>query len=346
MSKEETFRVGVHQETYQLVGGRQGPVKEANQFLEALRVRGMSRQTIRAYAYDLLALYRWMDEKGQRLENLTQATLLDFVSVQMDLGAHPNSINRRLVTCRLLYRFWMNTPIAAGCGASLPGPYYKGRGRDRNLGLLQLRKTGTRVLCVKAPRKIVEPLTAEQVRLFLCRLRRYRDLCIVYLMLLCGLRSREVLSINIADCCFEQNRLKIQGKGNKERILPLPELILQTISSYLLWERPPHLKETALFVALQGKNRGKSMTPAGLRSLFRHRRLDPKIAQANPHRFRHTFGADMARAGVRLPVLQKMMGHSDGRMTLQYINLSMADIADEFHRATAQIQKRYNHQKA
>ena len=83
------------------------------------------------------------------------------------------------------------------------------------------------------------------------------------------------------------------------------------------------------------------MTSAGLRSLFRQRRRDHAIARANPHRFRHTFGADMARAGVRVPILQRMMGHADGITTLQYIHLSMADIADEHRRAVDELQRRY-----
>ncbi len=85
------------------------------------------------------------------------------------------------------------------------------------------------------------------------------------------------------------------------------------------------------------------MSAAGLRSLFRHRRRSqPAIANANAHNFRHTFGADMARCGVRLPVLQRMMGHVRAATTLQYINLSMADIAAEFDRTIAQLQRRYD----
>ena len=83
------------------------------------------------------------------------------------------------------------------------------------------------------------------------------------------------------------------------------------------------------------------MSLSGLRSLFRHRRRTSLLANANPHRFRHTFGADMARAGVRLPILQRMMGHAYPTTTLQYIRLSMEDIANEYHRALKEIEKRY-----
>lgn len=84
------------------------------------------------------------------------------------------------------------------------------------------------------------------------------------------------------------------------------------------------------------------MTPSGLRSLFRHRRRQPELATANAHRFRHTFGSDMAREGVRLPILQRMMGHADPVTTLRYIQLSMADIAREYQRALDTIETRYD----
>lgn len=83
------------------------------------------------------------------------------------------------------------------------------------------------------------------------------------------------------------------------------------------------------------------MTSRGLRSLFRHRRQQTAIANANAHRFRHTFGSDMARAGVRLPILQRMMGHSNPEMTLRYVNLAMTDVAREYRRVVGRIQRRY-----
>lgn len=57
--------------------------------------------------------------------------------------------------------------------------------------------------------------------------------------------------------------------------------------------------------------------------------------------FRHTFACDLARSGVRLPVLQRMMGHANGTTTLQYIHLSMADINEEYQHVMATLQKRY-----
>ncbi len=326
---------------YILVDEPRGPVAEANNYLSALCARGLSPNTIRAYAFDLAALYRWLLVSGKALEQLQHADLLDFVREQRRRGAAPRTINRRLTTCQMLYRFWTDKDLPVGRRASLPAPHYRGPGKDRKLGLHQLPRRRRVKLRVKEPRTLVEPLLREQVGVVLRSFRRYRDLALVQLMLLCGLRSAEVLALMLSDVSFEESRVWVHGKGGKERVLPLPQTLMQTLHGYLRLERPRSCCCPDLFVVLQGQRRGKPMTRAGLRSLFRHRRLDPAIANANPHRFRHTFGADMARAGVRLAVLQKMMGHDDPAITLQYINLSMADIAAEFERAMAEIERRY-----
>jgi integrase len=232
--------------------------------------------------------------------------------------------------------------IGGSQGVSLPGPHYKGAGRG-DLGLHARRRRQHLALQVKVPQTVMEPLTREQVVAFLRSLRRYRDLAIVYLMLFCGLRSREVLSLCTSDVNVFDRRLLVHGKGNRERMLPLPETLIQVLNDYIRLERPTDALDGPLFVVLQGRRRGHPMTAAGLRSLFRYRRgrFSGTLANANAHRFRHTFGADMARSGVRLPVLQRMMGHADAKTTLQYIHLSMADIAAEYHRAIEVITKRY-----
>ena len=75
------------------------------------------------------------------------------------------------------------------------------------------------------------------------------------------------------------------------------------------------------------------MTPAGLRSLFRHHRKRSQVPQANPHRLRHTFGTDMVRAGISLPALMHLMGHANIHSTLLYVQLSPQDVWREYARA-------------
>jgi len=106
--------------------------------------------------------------------------------------------------------------------------------------------------------------------------------------------------------------------------------------NYLRLERPL-TNSPGLFVSLKGPHRGQPMTPAGLRSLFRHHRRQTQVLRANPHRAqrapRHTFGADMVRAGISLPALMRLMGHSHILTTMLYVTLSPEDVWREFHRA-------------
>ena len=338
-----TVRVEVDGDSglHHVVDDEQGPIEPVNAFLRALTTRGLSPLTVRAYAYDLVAVYRWLAATDRELGELTQADLLDFIAHEQRREARPRSINRRLTVCRLIFEFWHPGGIVAAGQTSLPAPHYRGPGRDRRLGLHVLKKKRAVALAVKVPKTLVTPLQTEQVRLYLRSLRRYRDLAIVHLMLLCGLRSREVLGLARTDVALGERTVRVLGKGGTERMVPMAELVLRSVEQYLAHERPRCCEAPALFVCLQGKRRGHAMTPAGLRSLFRHRRKKLELDQANPHRFRHTFGADMARCGLPLPVIQRLMGHANPEMTLQYINLSMADIAEAYREAAERIRASY-----
>jgi len=78
------------------------------------------------------------------------------------------------------------------------------------------------------------------------------------------------------------------------------------------------------------------MTAAGLRSLFRHHRLISRVPQANPHRFRHSFGADMVRAGMSLPALMHLMGHANIQTTMLYVQIAPQDVWREYAHAVQQ----------
>jgi site-specific recombinase XerD len=320
---------------------RDRAVTQANAFLKTLEQRGLSRFTLRAYAYDLLRFYRWLEATDRKLLELSSADLTAFIASQRATGAAPRSINRRLSTVRLLYRFWTQREIATGPGALAPAPHYKGPGTDHHLGLHRLRRRAALALRVREPQLLIDPLSPRQVRSFLRSLERYRDLAITHAMLFCGLRSKEVLELKLGDVDFADAKLRVRGKGGRERALPLPDVLAEALRRYLALERPARGAEPQLFLVLQGRRRGQPMTAAGLRGLFRRRRRRPDLRAANPHRFRHTFGADMTRAGLRLPILQRLMGHADLKTTLGYVRLSLTDVTEEYRRALAQLAQRY-----
>ena len=141
-------------------------------------------------------------------------------------------------------------------------------------------------LKLKVPQRVIEPLNQDQVHRFWHSFDTARDMAIVALMVLDGLRSREVLGLTLEDLLFSEAQVQVRGKGRRVRRLPVPPETFRLLRSYLQTERPL-TNEPKVFVCLKGRARGKAMTPAGLRSLFRHHRQEAEVYKANPHRFRH-----------------------------------------------------------
>lgn len=327
--------------SYRLFNKYNKPLVRANKFLDAIESRGLSQQTIRSYGYDLVFLLRWLRAGKKSWRSFNQKDLMSFIAYQRLQKAQPKSINRRLTTCELFYKFCFNHGPRSATGVNRAAPFYRGKGRDRNLGLFHICKPKQVKIRVREPRILMEPLLPNEIGNFLNNVNRYRDLAMIYLMLLCGLRFSEVLLLKSQDLNVSELLIKIHGKGGKERLMPIPPNLLEILRKYISLEKPEDKQVDALFVVLQGRRRGKAMTKAGLRSLFRYRRKVSGVNRANPHRFRHTFGSRMAAENVSLPVLQRMMGHADITTTLQYIHLSTTDIRNEFMRAMNEIQNEY-----
>jgi site-specific recombinase XerD len=316
---------------YRLRDDRGHEVAWANQFLDAQKVRQLSLRSLRAYAYDLLHLARWFKNTRHSLGRLNQSLLLEYVRHQLEQlpSATPQTINHRLCVLRCLYRFHYAQEI--------PGkPLFQHRYTTRSsLGYGRRQTKITTNLRLRQPRRVILPLSADQVARFWKGFRTFRDLAIVALLLQNGLRSCEVLQLQLEDLLLSEARLHVLGKGRKQRFLPLTADTLQVLENYLHLERPL-TNSSALFVSLKGGQRGRPMTVAGLRSLFRHHRLVSKVPQANPHRFRHTFGSDMVRVGISLPALMHLMGHADIHTTMLYVQLAPEDVWREFARAVQQ----------
>jgi site-specific recombinase XerC len=126
----------------------------------------------------------------------------------------------------------------------------------------------------------------DRVARFRSGFRTARDLAMVGLMLLQGLRSKEVIALDCEDVQLAESQICVRGKGNKIRMLPLASEAIPLLDHYLRLERPA-AGGPALFVSLKGRARGTRITPAGLRSLFRYHRRTSAVSGARPHRFRH-----------------------------------------------------------
>jgi integrase/recombinase XerD len=306
-----------------------------NRFLDRHRVRSIADSTLRSYAHDLLHFLRWWVSVNPATaitdKALTESALLDYIRFQTNQQPQPAaaSINRRVGIAERALR--LEFPDAQ---MPLVPDFQYGYWRPLPLGTGRPRPAFSR-LRVKTPKRVVVPLSRDEVAHFWASFRTSRDLAIVGLMLLDGLRSCEVLALNRDDLLLPESQMRVRGKGNKLRWLPLPHETIQLLDHYLRLERPPNCG-SPLFVGLKGRARGRRMTAAGLRSLFRYHRRTTSVRQANPHRFRHTFATDMVRAGISLPALMQLMGHAKIETTLVYVQLTSQDVYQQYARAVAQ----------
>jgi integrase len=326
---------GAHSPIYVIEQDTGQGVAWINRYLDREYVRRLANTSLYSYAHSLLHFVRWWESihhSGDISQaDLTESTLLDYVRFQSSRQPSPSAstINDRVACAdRAIRNEFPDAPCQSAQG--LQQVYL----RRRPLGLGRPRFELSR-LRVREPKLTILPLSVDEVARFWSSFRCARDLAIVGLMLMHGLRSAEVMALNRDDVLLSEGQLRVRGKGNKLRFPPLAPETTQLIDHYLRLERPDPCS-AALFVVLKGPARGQRITPAGLRSLFRHHRRTTGIQLANPHRFRHTFASDMVRAGISLPALMQLMGHADIQTTLHYVQVSPQDVYLQYARAAAQ----------
>lgn len=324
-----------------------------NDFLGYLADRRYSPSTVRAYAYDLLAFCRWLLSEDVELGEVTTDTLLRFLAAcrtrvlpgqaesvfaitdGRNVGYAPTTVNRRLAAISALFAFRaMRDPDAA---TPVPrGTEARVASKGERSGLLgHLAKPAPRSrLRLREPRRLPRGLDRDEVTALLGDLRTWRDRAIAGLMLLSGLRSCEVLSLGVHDVDVATRWARVVGKGDKERRVPVDVEVVGAIQTYLLAERP-ETETTALFVVLKGPNRGRPLTLAGLRTIFRYHRAKADVAAGHPHALRHTFGTALAESGVDLAVIQALMGHDHVDSAAAYIHLAPAHVRAAYDDARA-----------
>ena len=333
MIENQSFRISTNfglkgSSPYRLLDNNSMEISEVNKYLDSLAAKGFSERTLRSYAYDLLCLWKWLTIAAIDFKNITRQSLLEFIQCLNKFSLSPITINHRLVVADCLYQYHFEKRIPKSL-IPVEQPVKLGSYRTGWMHPARVRRLSTRV---KAPRKAVVPLTQNEVVDFFKSLKSSRDIAITGLMFFCGLRSRETINLKVSDVNLTENYARILGKGDKERIVPLTDNLIKVILKYLRLERPK-TDSQHLFLVLKGPRRGSPLTTCAIRKIFRYHRKISGIYRANAHRFRHTFGANMAKTGIPLVSLMKLMGHADIQTTMKYVNLSAEDVRDAFNSA-------------
>jgi site-specific recombinase XerD len=318
--------------------GRPEDLRLCNDYLGYLADRHYAVGTRRGYAFDLLAFARWLADQELRLEAVDTSALLRFLASCASDGLAPASTNRRMAAISGLFAFRsMRDP-------SVANPMPKGAAarravRSQQQGLLGhlARRQSRSPLRARQPRRLPRGLDRAEVTAFLSSLQTWRDKAIAGLMLFSGLRSIEVLALNVSDVDVAQGWARVTGKGGRERQAPIDADVVGWVQTYLLVERP--VTDTSrLFVVAKGRNRGQPLSLAGLRTIFRYHRSRAGVPTAHPHALRHSFGTALAEAGVDLAVIQALLGHVHVDSSVGYIHLAPVRVRAAYDQAR-QVQR-------
>lgn len=350
----DRLRVDAAGPDWRLAGPGSAQFAVVNDYLSYLADRRYSPRTVRSYAFDLLHFCRWLVTDGTALDAVTTDTLLRFLAACREevlpgqhggnvvsmrtgrpAGYAPATVNRRQAAISGLFSFRAmrdpaaSNPVPRGAAARRTA---KGE-RSGMLGHLA-RPRARSQLRVRESRRLPRGLDRAETTALLSSFRCDRDRAIAGLMLFSGLRSAEVLGLQVTDFDVGRGWVRVTGKGGKERCVPVDPEVAGLVQAYLLAERP-ETSSSALFVVAKGPHRGGPLSAEGLRRVFRYHRGKAGVPAGHPHALRHTFGTALAEAGVDLSVMQALMGHDHVDSAAAYIHLSPAHVRRAYDEARA-----------
>jgi len=264
--------------------------------------RGLSRNTLRGYRYDLTQFAAHQRRAGRSLTAASREDLLHFLAVQLQAGRSPRTLSRYLSSFRQFFRWLLREGRVGKDPTALIESPKLGRGLPKALGEQQV--TGL----LQAP-DVSTPLGL-------------RDRTMLEMMYASGLRVSELIGLDLANVNVNQGVVRITGKGGKERLVPTGEEALDWLRRYLREARPVLLGGRdcpLLFVTA----RRQGMTRQAFWYAIRRHAQAAGISQpVSPHMLRHSFATHLLNHGADLRVVQLLLGHSDLSTTQIYTHVA------------------------
>ena len=274
--------------------------------------KGLSKNTLSAYRQDLFNFSSWL--KGSKLENVDKIKLLEYLAYRLKQGYSTRSTARTLSSLRAFYAFLVAKSVI------LDNPTSK-------IDSPKLGHSLPKILSEEDVEKLIkEPDTKTSIGL--------RDRAMLELLYACGLRISELIKLDILDLNVRQGLVKVMGKGDKERLVPMGEESLDWISLYLSYGRSLLLKNNQssyLFLS----NRGKGMTRQTF--WYRIKKYATKAGvdeSLSPHTLRHAFATHLINHGADLRTVQLLLGHTSLSTTQIYTEVArhrMKELHREHH---------------
>jgi integrase/recombinase XerD len=272
-------------------------------FLDALWAeRGLSRNTLDSYRYDLGRLAAHQRERSADLRSASRDDLLHFLAAELQAGRSPRSLSRYLSGFRQFYRWLLRDGRIRRDPTALIESPKLGRGLPKALSEDQV----TRLL--EAP----DPATALGLR----------DRTMLELMYASGLRVSELVQLELQNVNLNQGVVRVVGKGGKERLVPLGGEALSWLQRYLKAARPELMGVAGcpqMFVTARRKGMTRQAFWHGIR---KHAQVAGIRQPVSPHMLRHSFATHLLNHGADLRVVQLLLGHSDLSTTQIYTHIA------------------------
>lgn len=294
------------------------------EFSNHLRLeRSLSKNTISSYCSDLKIFGEYLEAKGKSsFEKASSKDVEDFISEKFTSDTSPRSQSRMLSTLKAFYRY-----------LSL----------EYNFKENPMESIDT----PKITRRLPDILSVKEVDSILntCNLSTYeglRNRAILEMLYSCGLRVSELINLRISDIFFNEQFVRIVGKGNKQRLVPIGDFAIAAVKNYIpsRWECLQTAKSRGTSSARLGKSKHPSKLSESEETLFLNRRggkltrvmvftIVKKQAElagikkdVHPHTFRHSFATHLVENGADLRAVQDMLGHESILTTEIYTHVS------------------------
>lgn len=263
--------------------------------------RSLSANTIAAYLDDLAKLLRFLDEEGLDVLGVTYEDLQQLVAGLHDIGIHPRSQARIISGIKSFYKFLL----------------IDGYIQADPTELLETPKVGV---------KLPEILSVEEIDRILASIdlttaEGQRNRAMLEVLYSCGLRVSELVSLRIPDIYPNEEFIRVEGKGSKQRLVPISRTALREIQNYLYYRGEQVVKRGAEDILFLNR-RGAPLTRVMVFLIIkRQAELAGIHKNISPHTFRHSFATHLLEGGANLRAIQEMLGHEKITTTEIYTHI-------------------------
>lgn len=265
-------------------------------------VKSLSPNTVRSYLSDVKDFLEYLSQKKFNLKGVSYEVVREYLSQLMEKRER-STLLRRVSSLRLFFSFLREKKYIKTSLSALRGP-----------------RKGTYLPTFLEEEEIEKLLGGEIPP---------RERAILELLYGTGIRVTELVNLNLEDVNLKEEEIKVKGKGNKERIIPLGRYALRALF-FWLGERKAKEEERALFV-----NRfGKRISDRWIRILVKKYTLSSGIEKkVTPHTFRHSFATHLLNRGADLRSVQELLGHERISTTQIYTHLTLKRLREVYERA-------------